>query len=222
MHEAQMMFCEEVKRKYPNYFNGVKVLDIGSMDINGNNRHLFENSEYVGCDLDEGPNVDSVCCSHEYPAKPESLDVVISTETFEHDRYLEKTIKHAVSIIRPGGLFLFTCATGSREQHGTTNHKPNDSPYTNDHYQNVSEDMVVDVLDMEIFDEYEFRKRNGEDLYFYGVKKGERYENIEEWDWIRYLSENPDIVNAGITTDEDAYEHWLEHGKLEGRRLARK
>ena len=51
MHEAQMMFCEEVKRKYPNYFNAVKVLDIGSMDINGNNRHLFENSEYVGCDL---------------------------------------------------------------------------------------------------------------------------------------------------------------------------
>ena len=47
-HTNQILYCESVKAKYPQFFKGVKVLDIGSLDINGSNRYLFENSDYLG------------------------------------------------------------------------------------------------------------------------------------------------------------------------------
>ena len=44
-HHAQQEYCKSIKQMFPNLFTG-KVLDIGSMDINGNNRYLFENFEF--------------------------------------------------------------------------------------------------------------------------------------------------------------------------------
>jgi hypothetical protein len=48
------------------YFIDKCVLDVGSLDINGNNRYLFDNCEYTGLDIGEGPNVDIVMPIHEY------------------------------------------------------------------------------------------------------------------------------------------------------------
>ena len=39
--------------------------------------------------------------------------------------------------------------------------------------------------------------------------------SIEEFDWQLYLEFNPDLNN--LTSYEEAYEHWLNHGQLEGR-----
>jgi hypothetical protein len=40
----------------------VRVLDVGSYDVNGSYRHLFDKSKYhyTGLDMEEGPNVDIV------------------------------------------------------------------------------------------------------------------------------------------------------------------
>jgi hypothetical protein len=83
-----------VKQTYPSYFKNKKVLDIGSLDVNGNNRFLFENCEYIGIDVGEGPNVDVITPGHLYNGDDESFDVVISTEVFEHDMFYEQTIKN--------------------------------------------------------------------------------------------------------------------------------
>ena len=50
-HQEQINFCLYVKEKYPTFFNNKKVLDVGSGDINGNNRYLFEDCDYFGCDV---------------------------------------------------------------------------------------------------------------------------------------------------------------------------
>ena len=92
-----MSFCRMVKLKFPHYFRGIMVLDVGSFDVNGNNRHLFQDCQYVGVDVGEGPNVDVVSLAHEYQAPRESFDVVISTECFEHDMYYRRTLTHIVS-----------------------------------------------------------------------------------------------------------------------------
>ena len=66
-HFQQQEFFKRVKNHFPNYFNDVKVLDIGSLDINGNIKHLFSHPYYyVGLDLANGPNVDVVCPGHLY------------------------------------------------------------------------------------------------------------------------------------------------------------
>lgn len=41
-HEAQIKYLLQVKSKFPERFINCRVLDIGSLDLNGNNRYLFD------------------------------------------------------------------------------------------------------------------------------------------------------------------------------------
>src|SRR5688572_9173960 len=104
-HPQQSDFCLSVKKQFPELFKGVRVLDIGSLDINGNNRFLFEQAQYIGIDLGSGPNVSVVCEGHLYDDEP--FDVVISTECAEHDLHWRETALNAVRLTKAGGLFLF-------------------------------------------------------------------------------------------------------------------
>lgn len=183
-HTEQIEFCTSVKSLYPEMFKNKRVLDIGSLDINGNNRYLFEDCEYIGIDIGAGKNVDVVCRGHEYKSD-EKFDVIISTECFEHDKYYTETLQNAYNLLKNGGLLLFSCAAPGRPEHGTTRTSPKDSPFTTDYYKNLSEEDISDVFYEEgtdesanlfigdLFTEYKFQTRTGfpQDLYFYGIKR---------------------------------------------------
>jgi hypothetical protein len=99
---------------------------------------------------------------------------VISSECFEHDEYYTYTLQNIVrKLLRPGGMFIFTCATDGRHEHGTRRTSPEDSPATQDYYMNINEDHVREALNIEAeFDEWEFDiNHRTHDLYFYGIKK---------------------------------------------------
>ena len=173
-HREQREWCELVKYAHDEYFVGTNVLDIGSLDINGNNRYLFEQCNYTGIDIGEGKNVDVVCSGHLFKSD-DLFDVVISTECFEHDEYWQQTLKNVINnLLKDGGLFLFSCAAPGRPEHGTKRTSPKDSPFTNDYYRNLSEADIRSVLDCdEVFSNYKFKTRIDfpQDLYFYGIKK---------------------------------------------------
>ena len=95
-HREQREWCELVKYAHDEFFVGTNVLDIGSLDINGNNRYLFEQCNYTGIDIGEGKNVDVVCSGHLFESD-DLFDVVISTECFEHDEYWEQTLKNVIN-----------------------------------------------------------------------------------------------------------------------------
>ena len=118
-HIEQRDFCFGVKDKYPEFFKNKKVLDIGSLDINGSNRDLFENCNYTGLDVGEGKNVDIISIGHLFNGPDNHFDTIISTEVFEHDMFYEETIKNVMRMLKPGGLFLFTCGAPGRPEHGT-------------------------------------------------------------------------------------------------------
>lgn len=171
MHGEVTKFCLEIKETYPEYFIGSEVLDVGSININGTNKGLFENCNYIGIDLIKGDNVDVVTPCHLMTGK---YDVIISTEAFEHDMYFEKSIKNIMQMLKPFGLFLFTCATTGRQEHGTINKLPGDSATTQidgweNYYRNVTKNDVEKII-LPFMDDYEFRKVNT-DLQFYGFKK---------------------------------------------------
>ena len=175
-HPEQATFCKSVKDKHPEMFSDVDVLDVGSLDINGNNRYLFSSYTYTGIDIGEGKNVDVVSKGHEYAANKE-YDVVISTECFEHDQHWEDTILNCIRLTKSKGLFMFTCATTGRQEHGTTRTTPQDSPFTHklfsDYYKNLTEYDVRQIPGFDdSFSEFEFSTNNNtKDLYFYGIKK---------------------------------------------------
>ena len=178
-HPEQANYFKSVRNRFPDRFLNCSVLDIGSLDINGNNRHLFSNYKYVGVDIGKGRNVDVVSRGHEFKSE-EKFDVVISAECFEHDEFWPLTIQNGIDLLKLGGLFLFSCATDNRPEHGTKRTTPQDSPFTseleNDYYQNLSPiDILTKVEIDKQFVQYEFFVRRSwpQDMYFYGIKNGQ-------------------------------------------------
>ena len=183
-HLQQQQFCSRVKEKHPEYFKNKKVLDIGSLDLNGSNRFLFEDCNYIGIDLGEGRNVDIASTGNLYDAPDEYFDTIISTEVFEHDMYYPDTIKNVIRMLKPGGMFIFTCAANGRPEHGTRRTSQCDAPLLEDvseewadYYKNLEkEDIEIIPSFNETFVDGHFeRGYEPDDLYFYGIKGGEKY-----------------------------------------------
>ena len=168
MHKEVRRFCQSIKLQYPFHFSNINVLDCGSLDINGNNRWIFNQCSYYGIDIAQGPNVDEVTRIHEF--KPRILfDTVISTEMLEHDRYFADSLNAMFEFTRPGGLLLITAAGFGRKEHGTSEVNPHDSPMTPDYYCNISVSMLLQGLDLTKFSWYtiSFVKT---DIRFAGIK----------------------------------------------------
>ena len=179
-HKEQRDFCLSVREKYPEFFCRQMVLDIGSLDLNGNNGYLFEMCLYMGVDLAPGRNVDIVSKGHELALPDETFDCIISTECFEHDCFYPQTLQNIIRMLKPGGLFLFSCATTGRSEHGTRRTSPSDAPLLmnfdewSNYYKNLTEDDIRSVLEVDgVFKEYQFSiNSHTHDLYFYGIKRG--------------------------------------------------
>lgn len=180
-HKEQVDFCLKIKNKFPEYFLNKKVLDVGSLDINGANRFLFENCDYTGIDIDIGKNVDVVCKCHEYNANNETFDTIVSTECFEHDMYFPLSLKNIIRMLKPKGLFFCTAGGIGRREHGTVRTCTVDSPFTtqietwNHYYKNIDESWFREIVNVdEIFEQYEFTwvpSDGGGDFQFFGIKK---------------------------------------------------
>lgn len=176
-HPQQINFVKEVKSKFHSKFSNSKVLEIGSLDINGSVRPCFENCEYIGIDVGPGPGVDIVCEGQIYDAPNSSFDVVISCECFEHNPYWLETFTNMIRMCKDQGLVIFTCATTGRKEHGTTRTSPADSPLTIskgwDYYRNLTEEDFRNSLSFDhFFSSFEFSTNaSSKDLYFWGVKR---------------------------------------------------
>lgn len=177
-HHAQKQFIADIKHEYPEFFKNVKVLDVGSLDINGSIREHFADYEYTGIDIGPGRNVDIVVEGQLYDADDETFDVVASCECFEHNPHWKETFLNMIRMCKSNGLIMMTCATTGRIEHGTTRSDPGSSPLTVkkgwEYYKNLTEKDFREIdLDYDktfkTFDFFvdEFVK----DLYFYGIKK---------------------------------------------------
>jgi SAM-dependent methyltransferase len=182
-HPAQKVFIQSVKDKFKDSFIGKNVLEVGSLNINGTVRDFFENCNYTGIDVGEGLDVDIVCLGQEYRAPDESFDTLISCECFEHNPEWVATFQNMYRMCKPGGLIIMTCATGAREEHGTTRCDPSSSPLSVaincEYYKNVDQEDFMREFDIQsMFKTFEFSTGNPAhnptgphmDLYFYGIK----------------------------------------------------
>ena len=175
-HKQQREFIQILSENMPEFFNGVNVLEIGSLDINGTIRDFFNSSEYIGLDIGPGKGVDVVCEGQKYDAPDNFFDHVISCEAMEHNPYWVETFNNMLRMCKPGGLVTMTCATIGRPEHGTTRTSPQDSPLTTDagwnYYFNLTENHYRKNINVEkMFSTYFFAVNwRSYDLYFVGIK----------------------------------------------------
>lgn len=179
-HPEQLGFFATVASRNPTVVSKGRIIEIGSYDVNGSVRRIFEGSaDYVGVDLDAGPGVDVVSYGHEVSYGDGDFDVAISGECFEHDPHWRETFSNMCRMVRPGGIVAFTCASIGRPEHGTRRTDLDESPGTQarglDYYRNLAEAHFEDQLPLStLFTSYKFwYLPTSFDLYFAGVRAGE-------------------------------------------------
>jgi len=115
---------EHVQRLVPKYLSDkptLKIIDIGSYDVNGSYKPFFSQSgwQYIGVDLAAGPNVDvTLTSAYRLPLASHSVDVIVSGQAFEHIEFFWLTWLEMVRVLKPGGLiFLLAPSRGYEHRH---------------------------------------------------------------------------------------------------------
>lgn len=141
-HKTQRDSISLIKKYYSEYFDTKKVLEVGSLNLNGSIRNLFDNCEYIGCDLAEGKDVDIAIQGQMLDFPSNHFDVVISTECFEHNPYWIETLSNMLRMLKSDGMIVLSCASAGTGEHGTARTSPGNSPFTSSkgwkYYKNLT------------------------------------------------------------------------------------
>lgn len=108
MHISAMKRMEWFVNNYIPKDRHIRVLDVGSYNVNGCYKPLFKglDCEYVGVDIEKGPNVD-VVLEDPYSwnnIENNSFDFVISGNAFEHIEYPWVTMGQIRNKLKDDGL----------------------------------------------------------------------------------------------------------------------
>lgn len=88
---------------------GLRVLDVGSLDVNGSYRPLVAGRgwSYTGLDMRPGKNVDVVSDDpFRYQFEDNRFDIVISGSTMEHVTRIWDWVPELVRVLKPGGWLV--------------------------------------------------------------------------------------------------------------------
>lgn len=118
MHNSVMQWVEKTIIQL-DIGHAPSVLEVGSYDENGSVRNLFGAwANYTGIDMRDGPGVDVVTLAHDISFDPGYFDIVISTETLEHDSQFWLSLMEMNRVLKMGGYMLLTMRGNGFPQHG--------------------------------------------------------------------------------------------------------
>ncbi len=121
MHASSYQKMEAFRRRY---LSGreqepLRILDVGSQDVNGCYRPIFDAPAwtYHGLDMAAGPNVDIVIPGpYAWPrVRSRSYDVIVTGQALEHVEYFWITMLEAARALKPGGLLCAIAPSGGFE-----------------------------------------------------------------------------------------------------------
>jgi len=175
-HIDQVNFVQKFIEYYNdnNFDKNVNILEIGSLDVNGNIRKLFNFcNEYIGVDLEEGPNVDQVLNGSDINKLNKNFDIIISCECFEHAKDWKIIFEKMCQISNPNSFIIISVASTGRVEHGTHRSGNWQSPGNkDDYYMNLTKNDFIKNFNLEkLFSNFFFFYNiNSFDLYFVGIK----------------------------------------------------
>lgn len=112
MHGSSYEEMARVLRTYLDMYTTakLKVVDVGSFDVNGTYKTLMPNDwEYIGVDIIEGKNVDIVMKDpYTLPFEDNSINIIISGQCLEHVQKPWELVKEMWRVLDPGGHCFIT------------------------------------------------------------------------------------------------------------------
>ncbi len=105
-----------LEKHYPKLEKGAKVLEVGSYNVNGNTKEhtLKQGHEYLGLDINEGPDVDLICDiagnieDIKTKLNNQEFDLVTCMNVLEHLYEPIKALSNMKDLVKPGGYILMT------------------------------------------------------------------------------------------------------------------
>lgn len=188
-HPQQQKFLLEVLKIFSSE-KRVKVLDLGSLDINGSiRRKLPQIWEYTGVDLEIGPNVDLAQEAQLLDLSSGQFDICMASELFEHTPYWKEIFAQMNRLTKEGGIVIFTCAGVGRLEHGTTRSDNGfASPFTvlngDEYYGNIALKDARKAVAIKYWFTSNgfFEETSTKDLYFCGLRTNATAEMTEAFD----------------------------------------
>lgn len=119
MHISSLEHMEKLIERYLDPLSPLSIIDVGSYDVNGSYRPLFDKPGwfYRGVDQIAGPNVDIVLEDpYCLPLPSNGVDLVISGQAFEHIDYFWLVFVEMARVLKPRGL-IFLIAPSRGPEH---------------------------------------------------------------------------------------------------------
>ena len=116
MHESVRAFVMHNIAGIP---PGAHILEVGSADVNGGVRDLFDGHSYTGIDHEAADGVDIVASSHDLTDlfERDTFDLVLCLEMLEHDTNPWDTIAEICEVTKPGGKVILTARGNGFPEH---------------------------------------------------------------------------------------------------------
>jgi len=110
MRDVVREFVQDASEKLP---IAEPVVEIGSRPAAGQEkiaylRDFFPGKEYIGCDVQEGANVDRIEDIHALSFADDSIGTVVCVEVLEHVHDPLRAVKEIHRVLKPGGVAILT------------------------------------------------------------------------------------------------------------------
>ena len=186
---------ETVKKALvPSAVTGKRVLEVGSLDVNGSVRGdvvALGPAEYVGIDIRPGPGVDEICDAGDLVARfgENAFDVVVSTELLEHARDWRRIVSNIKRVTKPGGVLIVSTRSFGVDFH----RRPFDYwRYEKEDFTAIFSDVLVEDLQLDPTDPgllittrkpVRFAERDLDDIALYSILRRRRQRDHRRLDF---------------------------------------
>jgi len=151
MHHSAYVNTEKFYHKYcEKNIENKKILDIGSYSVNGSVKPIFNKGQYIGVDMEKGPNVDVVANANNLPFEKDYFDVIVSISCFEHDDMFWVTFLEMCRVLNEGGyMYINAPSNGPYHPHPGDNWR-----FYKDSWKALEKWGIMNGYDIELVESY--------------------------------------------------------------------
>jgi len=201
MHENSHSKMEWFKNTYLNTSRKLDILDVGSLDSNGNYNYsdIFDEEKwtYVGLDFQGGNNVDILVSDiyNWFEVDDNTYDVIISGQLFEHLEFFWITMSEIERVLKPGG-YVCIIAPSAGPKHG--GNIQNCYRFHEDGLRAMAKYVDLEVLDVSVDERKEAAPWNDACLVAHKAGSSQNVENKELENRIDDLENKLDTILQSI------------------------
>jgi len=141
MHSSSMQNMQIFRDQYAPVPIG-RLIDVGSLDVNGSYRPLFPRWEYIGCDVVPGNGVDVVLKDpYHWPIPDNYCDLAICGQALEHIEHDDQAMAEMVRVLKHGA---YCCVIAPSA--GPPHHEPDYRRYTPDSMRGLAKKVGLTVI----------------------------------------------------------------------------